>query len=172
MEINHAQKQTGASANMPPRNPDGTFRSTGLKPKEPLKRRKKAKKLLERLDVETVIAGLQEGTLDRRTKTSIAFEAIKLALEDDPSKVAAELLRHDIAVYAVISRAILQYAQDKQGRLVTENGELLPLLRNDLPRFQAAMTKAVDSLMRLEGKATAKGAEDVADIVLGLESTV
>ena len=162
------QKNKAETKPLPPRNPDGTFRSTGGNSKPSAPNRKKAKKLLQRVELEQVIAGLQGGTLDRRTKTSIQFEAVKEALAQDPARVSSELLRHDIAVYAVISRAILEYVQNSQGSLVDSNGELLPLIRNDFPRFQTAMTKSIDALMKLDSKAKAKGQSNVADIVLEL----
>lgn len=120
-------------------------------------------------DVEEVIAGLQEGSLDKRTRTAMQFQAVKEALGEDPKAVAKALLRHDVAVYAVINRAILEHVQSKQGEIITKEGELPALVTRDLPRFQAAMTKAVEALLRLEGKDSGKNVLDVADIVLECE---
>ena len=89
--------------------------------------------------VEEIIAGLQEGSLDRRTKTAMQFQAVKEALGEDPKAVAKALLRHDVAVYAVINRAILEHVQNKQGEIITEKGELPALVTRDLPKFQGAM---------------------------------
>ena len=143
------------------RNPDGTFRS----PLEKAGNKRKPKSG----DVEAIIAGLQEGNLDRRTKTAMQFQAVKEALGEDPKAVAKALLRHDVAVYAVINRAILEHVQSKQGEILTKDGELPALVTRDLPKFQAAMTKAVEALLRLEGKDGGKNMLDVADIILDCE---
>lgn len=155
------QKQnTPADHRSRPRNPDGTWRS-------PLG---KAKKRRPKGDVEEIIAGLQEGSLDKRTRTAMQFQAVKEALGEDPTAVAKALLRHDVAVYAVINRAILEHVQNKQGEIVTKKGELPALVTRDLPKFQQAMTKAVEALIRLEGKDGGKGSLDVADIILDCET--
>lgn len=154
------------------RNPDGTWRSeVDLPEKYPscphkgrMKRRPKS--------VDEIIAGLQEGSLDRRTRTALQFSAVKEALGEDPVAVAKALLRHDVAVYAVINRAILDHVQSKQGDLMTESGELPPLVTRDLPKFQAAMTKAIESLIRLEAKSTKSNVMDVADILLTCEPNI
>lgn len=163
--VNHKSRR-GENGKTTLRNPDGTYRSeVDLPEKYPscphkgrMKRRPKS--------VDEIIAGLQEGSLDRRTKTALQFQAVKEALGEDPKAVAKALLTHDVAVYAVVNRAILEHVQGKQGDLLTENGELSPLVTRDLPRFQAAMTKALEALIRLEDKTPPKGILDVADIIL------
>lgn len=156
----------GESGKTQARNPDGSWRNpVDLPEKYPscphkgrMKRRPKG--------VEEIIAGLQEGSLDKRTKTAMQFQAVKEALGEDPKAVAKALLRHDVAVYAVINRAILEYVQNKQGEIITEKGELPALVTRDLPKFQGAMTKAIEALIRLEGKGDGQDAVDVASLIL------
>lgn len=145
------------------RNPDGTWR----KPKAPEiqdgeKRRPK--------DIDTLLAAFQEGTLDQRTKTAMQFKAVKDALGEDPERVAAAILRNDIAIFATVNRAIMDFIQAKQGQLVSEDGTVPEMLTKDFPKFQAAQTKALEALIRIERKNSGKGESflDVADAVLDI----
>lgn len=146
------------------RNPDGTWR----KPKAP---EIKANEKRRPKDIDGILAAFQEGTLDQRTKTAMQFNAVKDALGKDPEKVAAALLRHDVAVFAIVNRAILDFVQANQGQLVSDSGVIPEMLIKDFPKFQAAQTKALEALVKLERKNSGKGgALDVADAVLDITS--
>ncbi|NCC58138.1 MAG: hypothetical protein EOM17_10980 [Synergistales bacterium] len=146
------------------RNPDGTWR----KPEAPEikdneKRRPK--------DIDGILAAFQEGTLDQRTKTAMQFNAVKEALGEDPEKVAAALLRHDVSVFAIVNRAILDFVQANQGQLISDGGVIPEMLIKDFPKFQAAQTKALEALIKIERKQGRKGDSlDVADAVLDITS--
>lgn len=146
------------------RNPDGTWR----KPKAP---EIKANEKRRPKDIDGILAAFQEGTLDQRTKTAMQFNAVKEALGKDPEKVAAALLRHDVAVFAIVNRAILDFVQANQGQLVSDSGVIPEMLIKDFPKFQAAQTKALEALIKLERKNSGKGSSiDVADAVLDITS--
>jgi len=146
------------------RNPDGTWRRVNEEVQDGRNVKRKPR------DVDTILAGLQEGTLDQRTRTAMQFNAVKEALGEDPEKVASALLRHDIAIYAVVNRAILDFVQENQGELVSKGGVIPDMLTKDFPRFQAAQTKALETLIKLERKNKGKGEGflDVADAVLDI----
>jgi hypothetical protein len=146
------------------RNPDGTWRGAGA-PEEVGRNKRKPR------DVDGILAALQEGTLDQRTKTAMQFNAVKEALGEDPEKVAAALLRHDIAIYATVNRAILDFVQENQGELVSKGGVIPEMLTRDFPKFQAAQTKALEALIKIERKQKSNGGVlDVADAVLDIAS--
>ena len=120
-------------------------------------------------DIKSLLACLQANTLDGRRREALQYEAVKEALSQDPAEVAKALLRHDVAVLAVVVRSIVEDAQQGGGFL--RDGTLAPALGNDLVRFQAAQTKTLEALLRLEGNPksrTKDGATilDVASIVM------
>ncbi len=120
-------------------------------------------------DIKSLLACLQTGTLDGRRREGLQYEAVREALGQDPAEVAKALLRHDIAVLAVVVRSIVEDAHQGGGFL--RDGTLAPALGNDLIRFSAAQTKSLEALLRLEGNPKSKTKDgatilDVASIVM------
>ena len=119
--------------------------------------------------IKELVASLQAGTLDGRSREALQFKAVQDALGDDPLEVAKALLRYDVATCAVITRNIVEAVQASGG--IIKDGALDPNITKDLPKFQMGMCKAIDCLMRLEGKTPTKqpgqgGVLDVASIVM------
>lgn len=119
--------------------------------------------------IKELVAILQAGTLDGRTREAMQFQAVQDALGEDPLEVAKALLRYDVATCAVITRNIVEAVQASGG--IIKDGALDPSITKDLPKFQLGMCKAIDCLMRLEGKTPTKttsqgGVLDVASIVM------
>ena len=118
--------------------------------------------------IKALLACLQTGTLDGRRREGLEYEAVKEALAQDPAEVAKALLRHDIAVLAVVVRAIVEDAHQGGGFL--QGGKLAPALGQDLIRFQAAQTAAMKALLSIEGNPKSRTSEapafDVATIVM------
>ena len=157
------------------RNANGTFACEHgeamqqAKPKQP--KRSKGHRLASNAGVAALLQDLRTSLIDRRTKTSIRFEALQAALEKAPKKVAAELLRQNVAILATITNAILQFAQQRQGLLVSAKGEILPLIKNDLPKFQNALSSNMNTLLKLNDSSFTDSKEDVADFVLSIAAT-
>ena len=118
--------------------------------------------------IKALLACLQANTLDGRRREGLQYEAVREALGQDPAEVAKALLRHDVAVLAVTIRAITEDAQRGGGFL--QDGKLAPALGADLLRFQAAQTKALEALLRIEGNPKSNTRDgnvlDVASIVM------
>lgn len=119
--------------------------------------------------IKELVASLQAGTLDGRSREALQFKAVQDALGDDPLEVAKALLRYDVATCAVITRNIVEAVQASGGLI--KDGALDPSITKDLPKFQLGMCKAIDCLMRLESKTPSQpagqgGVMDVASIVM------
>ncbi len=146
-------------------------KDTGNKPKDAQPKGKTVRGRMKRKpeSVQDLVAILQAGTLDGRSREAMQFQAVQDALGDDPLEVAKALLRYDVATCAVITRNIVEAVQASGG--IIKDGALDPSITKDLPKFQMGMCKAIDCLMRLEGKTPTKqpgqgGVLDVASIVM------
>lgn len=119
-----------------------------------------------------LIKAISEERLDRRLKEVRQIAEVKRLLSVDPVGVAQAILRHDIACNIVITKALMDHAQANRASLVDEHGALPPALSKDFLGFQAATTKAIQTLMKLEERRanTPLPVElDVASIVLECE---
>ena len=162
-----SKKKRGDTAKTLARRPDGKFISNDGANKGYKKYR--PKKLLDKMTLQDALAQLKAGTISASTIAGKQFVAIQELLEIDARATVIELIRHDIATYAVLCRAIIDYCQDNKGKIISEKGQFPDALLK-LPKYQACMARGIDILLKLEGNKATNTLQDkdIADMVLEL----
>lgn len=107
------------------------------------------KKAVRPGEVEATIAALQENRLDGRTSQAQALAKTRQALADAPEEAIKALLRHNVAVGAMIQNEVIRALQGRG--MLTEGGRLPELVTKDLLHVQRSVVQSAGLLAQLEG---------------------
>lgn len=89
-----------------------------------------------------------DGTINGRSTWGRSIAAVKEALQADQYQSAKALLEHQVATLSVIEKVIEQYVLQNVDRFFVD-GELNPLIANNLVRFQGHTRQALTMLIEL-----------------------
>ena len=128
-----------------------------------------SRKRKERTD-QRLLAEIEAGKLDERTKPAIAMRKTRAALEEDQQAASMELLRRDISVNVLLQDIITaRIANDSSSMFDPKTGRLDSSVMNDLLKLQEQNRRALVALNQIKGKSGGGDAASNAKAVLEVE---
>ena len=125
----------------------------------------KKKRAVSLESVRETILAIQESRLDGRTTQAQALSKTRQALADAPEEAIKALLRHNVAVSAMIQNEVVRELQ--AGNMLTEDGRLPELVTKDLLRVQHSVVQSAGLLAQLEGIASKRWQKTISEMKRG-----